>query len=58
MSEESSDRLDKRIKELEKNVTMEEIKLKEKNRSYHDRMAERQIRWERFGAKDEDRDGA
>jgi hypothetical protein len=53
---ESSDSLDKRIKELEKTVTLEEIKLKDKNRWYHDHLAERQINWERSGAKDEERD--
>jgi hypothetical protein len=56
MAGKSSDDIDKRIKELEKIVTNEEIKVKEKNRNYHDDRAERQTSWEKFGAKDEDRD--
>jgi len=51
-----SDDIDKRIKELEQTVTNEEIKLKEKNKWYHDHLAERQINWEKAGSKDEDRD--
>jgi hypothetical protein len=51
-----SDDIDKRIKELEKTVTNEEIKLMEKNRWYHDHLAGRQISWEKGGSKDEDRD--
>jgi hypothetical protein len=51
-----SDDIDKRIKELEKTGTNEEIKLIEKNRSHHDNRAERQIGWEESGSRDEDRD--
>jgi len=56
MAEKKSDDIDKRIKELEKTVTNEEIILKQKNRTYHDRQSERQISWERSGSKDENRD--
>ena len=56
MPHETKDSLDKRMKEAERTLTREELKAKEKNRAYHDRQAERQISWERAGAKDEYRD--